>query len=71
MTLGQPSRERVLWEPEVFFTAQPMRNSALRTLFALVALNRSGSGRHDEGHVRRLLGRHVAILELFGDGVEG
>jgi hypothetical protein len=69
--LGEPSFERVLWEPEVRLTVQPMRRRAARTLRALVALNRSCSGGHDERNVRRLLRCYLAVLELLGDRVQG
>lgn len=36
----------------------------------MAALNPSGSGGHDEGHVRRLLGRHLTVFELLGDRVK-
>lgn len=70
MTLRQPGRERVRWEPEVLITVQPIRKIAARTLLALVALNLSGSGRHHEGDVRGFLGRYLAFLQPFGDGVQ-
>lgn len=71
ITLGEPSFERVLWEPEVRLTIQPMRRRAARTLRDLVALNRSGSGGHDERDVRRLFRCYLAVLELLGDRAQG
>src|SRR5687767_7883837 len=70
MTLRQPGRERVRWEPEVLITVQPIRRIAAKTLRALVALNLSGSGRHHEGDVRSLLGRYLPFFQPFGDGVQ-
>ncbi len=50
--------------------AQPMRSSAASTLRAFADLKRSGSGRNDEIHARRLLRGDLTVFQAFGDYVK-
>ena len=50
--------------------AQPIRSSAASTWRAFADLKRSGSGRNDEVHARRLLRRDLSVFKALGHDVK-